>query len=248
MSPSTGPCATSIPSSCPNIPIDATITLKSDPDLTAAEVTVRLVYAQGVDSDLDVVTAIEAAVVRWKEVWAPYGLTLVERYETSSVDPDMSYPDSDNADILTVSEGSSGEELVLIIGESFPSRWTYGIAGGIPGPLTPSGRGAVELSWLSHVGQDGVFDDDETRLMGETMAHEIGHYMGLYHPVEDGYELWDALDDTLQCETWQSCESNLGDNLMYPYSICGGGECLPTDQITPQQVGVLQRYTGALGL
>jgi hypothetical protein len=33
---------------------------------------------------------------------------------------------------------------------------------------------------------------------------------------------------------------------MYPYSICGGGTCLATDQLTDDQSGVMNRYVGAL--
>ena len=50
-------------------------------------------------------------------------------------------------------------------------------------------------------------------MFGETMAHEIGHYMGLYHPVEASYNYWDALEDTVECGTWNACETQLGQQL-----------------------------------
>jgi hypothetical protein len=232
----------------PDVPIEATVQLKSDPDFATGEVRVRIVYAEGVDLEPEVVAAVEEGVIRWKEVWAPYGLTLSETYESSTADARLQYPDTDNDDLLAVSQGGDGEQLVLLVGESFSDRWTYGYAGGIPGPLLPSGRGGVEIAWLAHAGQDALFDEDETRLMGETMAHEIGHYLGLYHPVEDGFYWWDSLDDTVECTSWQTCEAQLGENLMYPYSICDASGCLDTYLLTPGQVGVAHRFVGVLGL
>ena len=82
--------------------------------------------------------------------------------------------------------------------------------------------------------------------MGETMAHEVGHYTGLYHPVESNYRAWDALDDTPECTRRRDCEDALGDNLMFPYSICDATSCLVTDQLSADQEGVLQRYVAAL--
>ena len=63
------------------------------------------------------------------------------------------------------------------------------------------------VSWLEGAGYDGQFNAEEIQMLGETMAHEIGHYMGLYHPVEASYNYWDALEDTEECGTWNACEA-----------------------------------------
>ena len=84
--------------------------------------------------------------------------------------------------------------------------------------------------------------------MCETMAHEAGHFLGLFHPVQfDGDEVVyrDALDDTPACGSRDECEPLLQTNLMYPYVSCGEDECYQ-DDLTPEQAGVLQRYAGTL--
>ena len=90
----------------------------------------------------------------------------------------------------------------------------------------------------------GRFDDDEVVLLGDTLAHEAGHYLGLTHPVEDGFAQWDALADTEECSDQFECEDALADNNMYPYPICSRSACAPQDVLTDDQAAVLSRYTG----
>ena len=84
-------------------------------------------------------------------------------------------------------------------------------------------------------------------MFGETLAHEIGHYSGLFHPVECDYDCtleWDALADTPECMGWRDCEAELGTNLMFPYPVCDFYGCTPAGDLSAAQVGVWQRYTG----
>jgi hypothetical protein len=97
-----------------------------------------------------------------------------------------------------------------------------------------------------HSGVDATFDDDEIDLMAGTMAHEVGHYMGLFHPVEGGFAEWDALADTVDCTRRSECEDELGTNLMYPYSICDNTSCTLAEDMTAGQVSVKQQYLGTL--
>ncbi|MEQ1567191.1 MAG: hypothetical protein ABMA64_16240 [Myxococcota bacterium] len=232
----------------PNAPVDGWVALKRDDDAGEAQVSVRIVYADGVDADPAVVDAVEQAVERWREIWAMYGLSLDERYESSALDPHLPWTfTADDPAVEAVAEDKDPRELQLIVGEQVrQSNSLYGVAASIPGTIQATTATYVVLSWLTHAGVNAAFDEDEIRLMGETMAHEVGHYQGLFHPVEGGYEYWDALDDTVECLGPAACEDALGTNLMYPYSICGGGSCLATDQLTPDQVGVLQGYVGSL--
>ena len=92
---------------------------------------------------------------------------------------------------------------------------------------------------------DTLIEHLSPRELMAVLAHEIGHYMGLYHPVEASYNYWDALEDTVECGTWNACETQLGNNLMFPYPICYGA-CELQTEITSDQMGVLQRYTGTL--
>jgi hypothetical protein len=73
------------------------------------------------------------------------------------------------------------------------------------------------------------------------MAHEAGHYLGLFHPIElsNGQVVSvDPLTDTDECSTEVACVANpsLFNNLMYPNGDNGAGEA---GLLTPQQRGVL---------
>ena len=234
----------------PQHDMSVTTMTKADDDLGNSDVKVQIVWADGVESDPEVKSNVEAAVDRWREVWSSYGLVLDETFISSTLDPNLgfTYTGSEEVKALDKEEGA----LRLIVGEKIvtsdygPENGTYGISAGIPGSAQQTRETFVVLSWFVHAGVDGQFSDDETRLMGETMAHEVGHYMGLYHPVEDGFEYWDALDDTPECRNGNTCEDQLGTNLMFPYSICNNQGCVVTDQMSAGQVAVKQRYISAL--
>jgi hypothetical protein len=74
------------------------------------------------------------------------------------------------------------------------------------------------------------------------MAHEVGHFQGLMHPVESSYETWDALGDTPECGGPNACERDVGNNLMFPYTVLGIG---PQEELTPDQTGVIMHYVGS---
>ena len=227
--------------------LDLTVQVKLDDDMTEGTISARIVYAEGVDDDEDVVEAVEAAVDRWKEIWAAYGLSLVESYESSDLDPDLEFPEEGNEAIEEASSGADGTEVTVIVGESIDGSLDYyGVAGNIPGTLISTSRSGIVVSWLANSGGDGRFDDEDLRLFGETLAHEVGHYLGLFHPVEIGADEWDALEDTPQCTSDSGCEDKLGENLMFPYPVCSWTECIPQDELTDGQTGVTQRYTGTL--
>jgi hypothetical protein len=68
-----------------------------------------------------------------------------------------------------------------------------GISGGIPG--------SPGLQGVTHAGVSVAYgllkDDAET--LGIVMAHEGGHYLGLFHPTEASGKAFDPLDDTPEC-------------------------------------------------
>ncbi len=230
--------------------IETTIQTLKDTDLDQGEVEVRIVYADGLDDDEEVVEAVETAVERWRDIWAEVDIELKDSFDSSDFDTTPGYiGQGDDEELLDLSAEGNDRDLTLIIVEDIGGDgYLFGQAGGIPGPLIEGANAAVAVSWLAHSGTDLEFDDDEMRLFGDTMAHEIGHYMGLFHPVEDGgngtWQYFDALADTPQCSSWNSCENQLADNMMFPYPICSWTECAPQDDITDDQSGVLHRYSG----
>jgi hypothetical protein len=239
-----------------NTPIDVTVHRKADADFSGGTVKVQITWADGVDQDSDIVDGVARAVEHWREVWAAAGLTLVESYATSTLDPQLGFAIKGTDDLIPVASVKDPESLLMVIGDEIQGEpYTFGIAGGIPGSVAPTRMTYVVVSWLAHAGANGKLSNEEASLMGETMAHEAGHFMGLFHPAELSYydyylfDAWDALDDTPECSDSATCDALLGNNNMYAYPLCdyyGDGGCESQDQYTVDQAAVLNRYTPVL--
>ncbi len=236
------------------VDVAASARIRGDDDPATGTIRVALVWADvtplwrstrnmagALQEEPGVADAVAAAVERWREVWAPASLTLELREVSSALSADMLPPwdpDSEVADAAALAD--DGEIVVLmgdLMGDSF---YWYGVSGGVPGPLEVTGHSAILVSWLPHAGADAAFDADEIGLFGETLAHEVGHYVGLQHPVQSDYQRWDAIDDTVECKGPADCESQLGENIMFPYSICDADGCVDTFALTTDQIGQLQ--------
>jgi hypothetical protein len=70
------------------------------------------------------------------------------------------------------------------------AEWVAGIAGGIPGP--PYLRGTP------HSGV-AIATQENGHIAGDTMAHEMGHFLGLFHPTELDGMTQDVISDTPTC-------------------------------------------------
>ncbi|MFT4977664.1 MAG: hypothetical protein ACI8S6_003571 [Myxococcota bacterium] len=225
-----------------NVPVDIRVYVAQDDTLSGGCVFVRLVYAGGTGDDPAVTDAVERAVARWSQVWAAHGLKLIPTGTASSrLDADIPSPRAGHDDYADLSEDSDAI-LQVVIGETIDGETALGESGSIPGSLAATPYSAVAISWLAHAGVDGVFSDAEVRTMGETMAHEASHYLGLFHPVElsgDTPRSYDALDDTPACTSRDDCDELLGRNLMYPYATDDD-----QDELSSGQVGVLNLWTG----
>lgn len=225
--------------------LDITVHEKRDDSFSKGTIGVRIVYADGMHDDSEIVDGVEGAVEIWRDIWDSYGITLDEEYAESDIDPELSSPSNATDEIEDLARDTDGRQITVVIGETIDGGTDYyGVTGSIPGPLTPTPRAGIVISWLANSGGDGSFSEDDIRLFGETLAHESGHFLGMFHPVEYGWNAWDALDDTEKCKTQSTCEDDLGDNLMFPYPVCTRRECVPQEEMTDEQVGVVMRYTG----
>lgn len=92
-------------------------------------------------------------------------------------------------------------------------------AGGIPGPLGMHGTGSSGIAIATDMMRgDGL-------QLGRTLAHEIGHYLGLFHTSEADGSVLDALADTPECRSDRDrarngldrddCNDAGADNLMF---------------------------------
>jgi hypothetical protein len=134
-------------------------------------------------------------------------------------DPSFANIPSSGAAIETlraVPLGSDPRSIKVFIIAAFDGG-TLGIAGGIPGPLGHQDlpASAVVIAADSLFLFSGGLDVD---YFSTTLAHEIGHQVGLFHSSEASGTSWDPLADTPECSdpngiTVQNCPD--GDNLMF---------------------------------
>ena len=210
-----------------------------------AVLSVALVYAGDTIEDSGLVEASREAVAHWKDLALGWGVD-VQVTEATYPTADIGPPGTPNAqDVEAIAEASGiGRVNVILVDGEVGSGGIYGMAGDIPAPLVPTPDSAVLISMDMARGPDALFSEEEVRILGETMAHEVGHLLGLFHPVEIDLDAWDALDDTVRCERTARCESALGDNVMFPYPVCSWGGCLPQGSVTPGQIEVVRNYVG----
>ncbi|MFO0746121.1 MAG: hypothetical protein U1F43_10665 [Myxococcota bacterium] len=69
-----------------------------------------------------------------------------------------------------------------------------GVSGGIPGPP------AIQGTQHSGVALSLTDFRDQPNVLGQTMAHEGGHYLGLFHTTESNGTSHDPLPDTAECQ------------------------------------------------
>lgn len=107
-----------------------------------------------------------------------------------------------------------------------------GLSAGIPGVPGVHGNGGAGLVFTSA----NLRADPES--LGQTLGHEVGHFLGLRHTSERGGSEYDPLGDTPQCSRPES-PFNCSDveNLMFPFSVDG----VTQRTVTPNQRFVLQR-------
>ncbi len=222
------------------------VLFKADDDLDAGTLQVAFVYAGDTGDDPDLLDAMARAEAVWRDLYASFGLDLSVTEVRSWPDADLAAPvyGTDSAYAAIAEAVGPGVVPVVVTDDITDVEEVLGIAGDIPGPLVPSPRTGILVSAVTSAGVDGVFQDEEIRLLGETLAHETGHYLGLFHPVETTWDRWDALDDTPECGGEKACTNKMADYLMFPFPVCGFLSCVPQTVITDDQAWVAHHYAG----
>ncbi|MCB9682404.1 MAG: hypothetical protein H6733_13135 [Alphaproteobacteria bacterium] len=174
------------------------------------------------------------------------GLGTVQWFTMQGVDPRPRLRDLPGLRAVPIAGHTDGATLILVAAGFTGSPGTLGLAGGLPGPLgatTPASGVALNLG--AHRDADYRLD---VRLLGETLAHELGHQLGLFHTTEANGRSFDVHDDTPTCDvdlfdddrdgtvSAEECVSRDGRNLMF----WTAGD-FAQDALSPGQVDVLVR-------
>jgi len=134
---------------------------------------------------------------------------------------------SDDMDELFKMSAQAGNDYMnLFFVRSLSESGVLGIAGGIPGP--PILQGTEHSGVLVNtMGGLSSLSSSELLMQGATVAHELGHYMGLFHTTESGGGSFDPISDTPECPasvfdtdgdglvSAEECVTRDGANLMF---------------------------------
>jgi hypothetical protein len=216
---------------------------------------VWIAYAGRILSDehLGIEAATNTAVERWKEIYASVGITL--DVHTTAADTSYFLGPASETDWVELYDTLDPRGVLVVIGAIIedPAFDTFvnGECPSNPGPFVSTPISGVEIAGAVLAGDDGAFDDTELDTYATTLAHEVGHYLGLFHAVQlvdhsdDPPSAWDALDDTEHCRTYDACVEALGDNVMFPFPICDDADvCTSGSVFTEEQGAVLRGWVG----
>ena len=190
---------------------------------------------------------ISSALNIMKSIFSTNGINLdVEDTETlESKYSQVSYNFNNSTTSEMVSKGDEDKVNLFFIADYTDAAF-LGNAAGIPGSQGLKGSHNGVLINLSAHKTGGSLNN---QLLGETAGHEMGHFLGLFHPSESAGTLFDPIADTPQCPlsqnsnndsklTAEECSQQYGaDNLMFWDSWDHGNQ----DNLTEGQVYVLKR-------
>lgn len=159
---------------------------------------------------------------------------------------------SEFAELMELSKGDPHGIDIFLVDEILGNKSGFsllGLSGGIPGPAIAHGlasSGVVIALGFYFPQVNKGFKDQQVRQLGQTIAHETGHYLGLFHTSEGRGTKHDPLSDTQKC--LPKNDKN-GDGYLFGSECTGkGAENLmfwaasaAAEQITLEQRSILLR-------
>jgi len=239
------------------------VAAKNDTDLNNGALRVN-VFLVGADAQRERTrSAVTQAIAIWREIYKVSGRQIIldpvfiDLNSSSGILPNPIVGSSFYRD-ATSSSGIRAFSVSVFIGDDISQDGTtiggntfgpdvLGISAGIPGAAVSTVRTAVAVNLFAHAGADGILSNEDIDILGETLAHEVGHYLGLFHPVEcvgSGADrcavlgTGDSLADTASCGSLAACVANgLVDNVMFPTAVPGRRQ----RDMSTSQLGVLNQ-------
>ena len=166
---------------------------------------------------------LQAVLARVDQILRARGIALgdVDYFDVTDPAYDDVTTDSEFGRLLELTGDAGQTRLNLFFVRTTFTGGVVGVAATVAGP---------KRNGTSSSGVMSVYDGFSTSTIGLIAAHEIGHFLGLYHTVEeDGTH--DFIDDTLECPATGSdaaCPTPGGSYLMHWQAL--GGSTITTSQ------------------
>jgi len=170
---------------------------------------------------------ISEALGIMSNIYAKNGITLNIKSTITISDSQyasVSKTPTDSTTSALISQGSSeAVNLFFIEDYSGSNAGLLGNATGIPGSMKMANSWNGVLNGLTAHATGSTID---SQLLGETVAHEFGHQLGLFHTSESVGTSFDILSDTPECAisrdsdssgkvSAEECDGYGGDNIMF---------------------------------
>lgn len=164
---------------------------------------------------------ISAALTVMSNIYSTNGITLTIKDTITISESQYSTISSSFSNSTTsalISQGSTDTVNLFFVEDQLSGESSaYGVSGGLPGPT------GIASSWngvLNFLTAHATGTTLNTQLLGETAAHEMGHWLGLYHTSESTGTSFDPLSDTAECPISRDNDS---DGKVYPEECDGYG-------------------------
>lgn len=204
--------------------------LDPDGDDLVVDVNFYFVGVPGLNaSNADNSDSFQAMLAEFDNVWRQGGIRLgdVQYYDvTGDVEDQYAVIREQDAVFnlvqLSRQPGTSRGDLLsanvfFIQGFAGEMGGVLGVSAGIPGAAGVHGSPGTGLVFSA----DNLRGNGGPTLVGQVLAHEFGHFIGLFHTTESQGGGTDQLDDTPECDIRNTNLQNCPDasNLMFPTAL-----------------------------